>query len=424
MLLTGKFQTATGIHTRLEARGLVLQIPNDQAVVICAVDWAEIRNETYDQWRDRLAEAAGTSRERVFLSSIHQHDTPMGDLGAERALRSLGSPFHVIDPKFHERALQGVVEAVRKSLSHARPVTHIGVGSGKVKKIASNRRYLSADGTPKFDRGSACHIPEAQHAPEGAIDPFLKTLSFWNGDEELAAYSVYATHPMSYYGTRHADSDFPGLARARRQKDTPGTLQIYATGCSGNVTAGKYNDGNPANREVLADRLYKGMLLASRNTTKVRLKSASFRNERLTIQPRRTEGFTRPDLLRKIRESSDARDHLLASLGLSWLDRIEKEGSMIDVPSLEFNHNEAQIVLLPGEIYVNYQIYAQGLAPTRFIMTPAYGESAPGYIPLERHWAEHDHNLDVWCWVSQGMERPIEAVLKKLISDSSGEGGK
>ncbi len=415
MLFTGQFKTATGIQTDLKAKGLVLQIAGDKPIVICAVDWSEIRNETYDQWRDRLAAAAGTVRERVLVSAIHQHDTPMGDLGAERILRSLGSPHQVIDPEFHEQALTRVVKSLTDSLKKVKPVTHISFGNGKVEKVASNRRYIATDGTPKFNRGSSCKILAAQLAPEGEIDPFLKSISFWNGEKELAVYSVYATHPMSYYGTRRVDSDFPGLARKRRQSDTPDALQIYASGCSGNVTVGKYNDGSRENRAVFADRLYQGMVKASETATRSDLTSVSFSNEKLTVMPRKTRGFTKDELLKRIENTEDARSHLMSSLGLSWLERIERAGSVIDVPSILFNGGEAQIVLLPGEIYVDYQNYAQSLAPKRFVMTPGYGESAPGYIPLEQHWKEKDNNLHDWCWVAEGMEKPIKAVLQKLV---------
>ena len=59
---------------------------------------------------------------------------------------------------------------------------------------------------------------------------------------------------MSYYGKGGVSADFIGLARRRRQEDLPGVFQIYVSGCSGNITAGKYNDGAPENRAVLADR--------------------------------------------------------------------------------------------------------------------------------------------------------------------------
>ena len=417
MLLTGSFKIATGITSTLEARGFVLRIPKEKPLVVCSVDWSEIRNETYDQWRDQLADAAGTTRERVLVSSIHQHDTPMGDLGAERVLKAMNSPHQVMDPKFHEEALGRVVAALRESLKKMEPVTHIGLGKAKVEKIASNRRYELPDGSVHYNRMSACKILTAQRAGEGAIDPFLKSLSFWKGDRALVVYNLYATHPMSFYGTSKVDADFPGLAREKRQDEMPGTLQIYASGCSGNVTAGKYNTGAAENRPVLAERLYQGMKKAFESAEKHELSSVSFRNEKLALTPRKTAGFGRGELEKIIREKEDARSHLMASLGLSWLDRVEKSGSAIDVPSISFNEGKAQIVLLPGEIYVDYQIFAQSLAPDRFVMTPGYGECAPGYIPLEMHWAEKDSNLKGWCWVAEGMEAPIKEVLRKLIAE-------
>lgn len=415
MLFTGNFKNATAIETRLEARGFVLQAKEQKPLVVCSIDWSEIRNESYDDWRDRLAEAAGTTRERVLVSSIHQHDTPLDDLGAERALKELGSPHQVIDPKFREEAVGRVVFALKNSLANAQPVTHIGTGRAKVKEIASNRRYLLPDGTPKYDRGSACKNLTAQRAPEGDIDPYVQALSFWNDEKKILVYSVYATHPMSYYGTGKINADFPGLARTRLQDETPDTFQIYASGCSGNVTAGKYNDGNPDNRMALANRLFEGMKAASQTAARQELSSLTFRNEKLKIMPRTSSKFSRESLTKVIEEKEDARSHLLASLGLSWLDRIEREGSEIDVPSIVFNDGAAQILLLPGEIYVEYQLYAQSLVPDRFLMTPAYGESAPGYIPLEMHWAENDSNLGTWCWVAEGMEAPIKNVLQKQI---------
>ncbi|MCH1409711.1 MAG: hypothetical protein L7V87_11805, partial [Verrucomicrobiales bacterium] len=140
MLLTGQFVTAEAIETPLEARGFILSGSESQPIVVCAVDWSEIRSDTYDLWRDRLATAAGTTRERVLLSAIHQHDTPMGDLTADRILRELGSPHRVITEGFHEKTLARVVDAAKTGLEKATPVPHIETGKGKVAKLASNRR--------------------------------------------------------------------------------------------------------------------------------------------------------------------------------------------------------------------------------------------------------------------------------------------
>ena len=79
------------IVDRLWAHGFVLT-GGDKPVVLCAVDWCEIRNGAYDQWRDALAKAAGTTRERVLVCSLHQHDAPVTDSGAAELLREAGLP--------------------------------------------------------------------------------------------------------------------------------------------------------------------------------------------------------------------------------------------------------------------------------------------------------------------------------------------
>ena len=62
------------------------------------------------------------------------------------------------------------------------------------------------------------------------IDPYLRTLSFWDGDRPLAALSYYATHPMSYYGDGRVSADFCGLARRKRQGDDKEVFQVYFNG--------------------------------------------------------------------------------------------------------------------------------------------------------------------------------------------------
>jgi hypothetical protein len=180
----------------LEARGLVF-LGAGRPVVFVAVDWCEIRNEALERWQLALADAAGTERERVMVCAVHQHDAPVADLAAERLLRERQAAGTVCDPDFHEVAVQRVAQALRESLPAARPITGLGLGEAPVERIASNRRYLLADGTVRYDRTSSTRNPAAREAPENLIDPWLKTLSFWDGETPVAAVSGYADHPMS-----------------------------------------------------------------------------------------------------------------------------------------------------------------------------------------------------------------------------------
>ncbi len=409
--MAGGIEPAREVLDPLLARGIVL-LGRDRPIVIAALDWCEVRNAAYDRWRSALADAVGTTRERVVLSSVHQHDAPVADLDAERLLRASGAVGSVCDPEFHERAVRKVAEAVRASLDDAREITHIGTGSAEVEQVASNRRYLKPDGTPAFDRTSATRDPYARAQPEGTVDSRLRTLSFWNGDRPVAALSAYATHPMSYYGHGQVSSDFVGMARQRRQDEMPKTFQIYLSGCSGNVTAGKYNDGSVENRAILADRIAGAMAEAWRNTRRQPLTSIGFRSVPLRLEPRSDAGFTVEDLTQRLETDPKPFGRCLAAMGLSWRERVEA-GQPIDVPVVDFG--PAVYVLLPGEAYVEYQLHAQELRPDTFVMVAGYGECAPGYIPTERTVAEGDTNLRDWCWVAPGAESRMKSALEAAL---------
>jgi hypothetical protein len=402
---------STRIADPLEAHGLVL-LCSPKPVVFVALDWCEVRNEALERWQRVLADAAGTDSERVMVCTVHQHDAPVADLAAERILRERGAKGTVCDPEFHEVAVQRTAQALRTSLATARPVTSLGLGAAPVERIASNRRYLAPDGSVRFDRTSSTRDPVASGAPENLIDPWLKTLSFWDGETPLAAVSAYAVHPMSYYGQGEVSADFPGLARRQRQQELPDVKQIYVTGCAGNVTAGKYNTGATTNRVALAERLRHAMAQAWSATRRVPLTQLNFRVEQVRLEPRNEPGLTVADLEQTIATNASPFQQCLAAMGLSWRRRADA-GQRIGIPCLDFGR--AQWLVLPGESYVEFQLAAQRMRPDSFVLVAGYGEGATGYIPTGRHIAERDGNLRDWCWVAPGAESRLLEGIRRVL---------
>lgn len=408
-LMGGGVAPAQKIDDPLFATGFVLS-GDLKPVVLVSVDWCEIRNEAHDRWRAVLAEAAGTTPERVLVTAIHQHDAPLVDLEAQRLLEEHKATINLCNRDFHEEAVQRVARAVRAAVRAPRRITHFGVGQAQVDRVASNRRYLDGEGKPRFNRMSATRDAALRDKPDGIIDPWLKTLSFWDGEQALTALSVYATHPMSYYGKGGVSADFVGLARKRRQADEPGVVQLYASGCSGNVTAGKYNEGRPDQRPVLAERMYQAMQSAWKATKRLPLGTVQFRSVPYHLKPRDSAGFTAADLQQRLTTDPRPFGRCLAALGLSWQKRTAA-GRPLDLPVLDLG--QAVVVLLPGETYVEYQLFAQQLRPAAAVFALGYGECAPGYVPTEKHFAEGDSNLSDWCWVAPGCEQTLHDTLRK-----------
>ncbi|VTR99113.1 hypothetical protein [Tuwongella immobilis] len=415
-LMGGGIAPAKSVADPLFASGIVLRGIDSKPVVIAALDWCEIRNDAYDRWREALAKAAGTTRERVMLMSLHQHDTPIADLAAEKFLLDAKAKGSICMLDFHERVVERVAKAVGQAVADAKawqPIDSVGFGKGKVVGVASNRRYRDANGVWRHDRTSATRNPEVRATEEGTVDPDVKTLSFWHQNRAIVAISGYATHPMSFYGKGEVTADFVGMARRMRQSATPQTLQLYCSGCSGNVTAGKYNDGAAMNRPILADRLAAGMKLAWESTERFPLESLQFRSVPLTLSPRSGGEFRESELRARIQHDSRPFGQCLAALGLSWLKRCQA-GQPIDVPLLDCG--SAAFLLLPAESYVEFQLFAQSVRRDGRLLVAGYGECGPGYIPIERAWQERDGNLTDWCWVDPGSQAKMEAAIRKVLA--------
>jgi hypothetical protein len=396
----------------LYAHGFVL-LSADKPIVLCAVDWCEIRNGAYDQWRDALAKAAGTTRERVLVCSLHQHDAPVSDSGAAKLLADVGLKGELYDEAFHDRTVERVATALADSLKNAKPITHLGLGRARVEKVASNRRVVHPDGRVSFGRysrsgGDKFH----RQAPEGLIDSNLKTLSFFNGEKAVLALHSYATHPMSYYGRGEVSSDFVGLARDRRQRDDFSVKQIYVSGCSGDVTAGKFNDGSFDSRLRLTDRVYQAMVASQRQSRRIPIADVAFRSQPIAFEFHPHPTLTADALTAALSDKTKSvESRILAAMGLSSRQRVAR-GQKIDLPCIDFGF--AHLVLFPGETFVGYQLMAEEMRPDSFVISIGYGECWPGYIPTKAAFDDNFH--DKWLWVAPGSEARIRPALQRVLA--------
>jgi hypothetical protein len=355
----------------------------------------------------------GTKRERVLLSCILQHDAPYFDLTAQKLLDDAGLPDVSLDQKVFEEAVAGVAKAAHEALGHLQPFDRVGVGVAEVERIASNRRVELTPGKPTFSRLSFTADPAIRNADVGPIDPKLQTLGFYAGDKLLTTLSIYAVHPMSYYGRGDVSYDFPGMARAMLDKEQPEVFHMYASGCSGDVVAAKYNEGNDEARLALAQRLATAMSQSIKKLETASVQAITFRNVSLKLPPPE-EGELRPDKLKATIEdqSLPTNQRITAALGLSYWQRCQR-GEAIDVPVIDFG--KALYLILPAEMFVEYQLAAQKMTPGRNVLIAGFGECAPGYIPTEKARKEGFVAEHRYCWNKPGAEAAIHAALKEAL---------
>ena len=373
------------VESPLSCRGVVLLPDKPEGaeatakipIVLCAVDWIGIGNGGHQAFRETLAKAAGTTPDRVAVHTLHQHDAPWCDFTVDALLLEQKICHRPFDTPFARDVLSRLEPAVKQAIGQARAVTHVGFSTADVEKVASNRRILGADGKVAHVRYTATKDAKIREYPEGTIDPLLRMITFWNGEQPLAALTYYATHPQSYYRTGKANPDFPGLARNARQRTTR-VPHIHFNGAGGNIGAGKYNDGSPENRQVLADRVADAMERAWKATKKMPIGANGVSWSTVSVALPPADHLDEAALTRTVKDKEAmAQARFIAATKLIWLRRCQA-GEKIDLACLSLG--DARILHMPGELFVEYQLEAQRLRPDAFVAMAAYGDYAPAYI--------------------------------------------
>ena len=401
------------IEHPLEMRGIVLR-SGDDSYVIAAVDFCGICNTSDEVLRDAMAKAAGTTRERVALQSLHQHSAPILDVDAVRILHGEGSPELAKHIQFTNEIAQRTAIAIEGSLSDMKAVTRVAGTKAIVGQVASNRRVPQPDGSIAV-RASVTREPDVRAAPEGLVDPWLRTVSFFCGDQTLVQLHYYATHPQTFYGDARVSWDCVGMARQQFQNES-GVPQIYFTGCGGNITVGKYNDGTRAAREQLASRLHDAMVRSSAAKPEVALDVANLKPTDVAWATApigftvREDGAFNPGLLQSQLAPEQAFSTRLTAAMFSGFGQRLRDGYIAQASRLRIG--ELEIMHLPGEPFVEFQLYAQEQAAKSSVVCVAgYGECGVWYYGPDRIFTDRGGYEQTWS-----LTGPCEAEVKSAIS--------
>ena len=381
--------------------------------MVCAVDWAGLMNDAQLAWRTTLARAAGTTPDRVAVHCVHQHNTPFVCFTAREAAARHPDLPAMFDVAFFDRCLARAAAAIRSALKNAQPVTHVAHGRMRVKRVASNRRVArDADGHVMEMRASSCTDPKLIALPQGTIDPWLQTVAFYGrGGKKLVACHYYATHPMSFYRDGRVTSDFCGLARKRRQVEDPRCTHLYFTGCAGNISAGKYNDGSPASRLALTERIYAGIVASEQKLQPRPIRQIDWRTTEILPPPQTT--FTAAELEAAIaRPEGVLVDRLVPAFRLGWMRRYER-GDPFVLSRLRLN--EISILHLPGEMFVEYQLRARAMRPRKPVLVAAYGDDGLWYVPTKEEYPAGGYEVSV-AFCREDIDAIVTDAIARLLA--------
>jgi hypothetical protein len=401
----------TQVEEPLLAKGIVLEDGTNR-MVLCGLDWCLMGNETELSFRTTLAAAAGTDPGRVAMQCLHQHAAPYADEGAYRLLEGAPAPLPHLSAKFMDSVRSQLAAAVQEAVGRLEPFDRIGTGQVRAERIASARRLKDKDGHILIRYSNGAKNPKMAEAPEGPIDPFLKTITLARGDKPLVRLHYYATHPQTFCCDGRASSDFVGLAReavGRQDK----VFQVYFTGCAGDVTVGKYNDGSPQALADLTQRLKTAMLASIAATHYAPAEHLVWRTQSLVL-PLRGERDTVTAQSRAWLDNPKQTDGLRVYEGAMRLAFIERLDRPIQVSSLQIG--KVHILHLPGEPMLEFQFFAQQARPGDFVAVAGYGDCGCAYICTDQAIADGGYEP-----TASNVGKGSEAALKKAIQALLGE---
>jgi len=411
----GLCKPTESIEHPLLAKGVVLR-DGQNTYVLCVMDLTGLCMEAHDLARQRIAEAAGTLPSRVAVHAVHQHTANTLDLDSQRLTKDVEGVPAITTRRYFDQVVSATAGAVRDAMGKLRRATHVGTSRVKVDRVASSRRLVQPDGSIRT-RGSSASKPELRELPEGLIDPWLRTISFYDGDDPLVYLHYYATHPQSFYRDGRVTYDVPGIARERLESQT-GVVQIYFTGCGGNIGMGKYNDGSRDDRRQLADRLFLAMAQSVKQTERHPVGPSNWRTERVEF-PLRTEDAFSAEACRRVLENADASigARIKAANILAWIDR-GPQGRTMELTCLDID--PIRILHLPGETFVEYQLWAQKMCQDKFVAVAGYGDCAMWYVCTDQAYRDRGGYEQTWAF-SDPCEERLKAAIAALLECGDSE---
>jgi hypothetical protein len=412
-LCTGALPPAQKVVVPLSARGLAL-LGAGKPIVVVAVDWGLIANEGLDEWREALAEAAGTTTDHVSVHVLCLHDAPGYDPTTERLLKARGLGGRIFDAHAASETIKRAANALRAGIKNPQTVTDVGFGRGKVEHLASNVRVIGRDGKV-ISRDDAWRTPEQRDAPEGVIDPYVRLVSLWDGNRPLVTLTFYAAHSEAYYNIGGIDTGFVGLARAMLEAAQPSGAHIHFDGAGADVRAGKYNDGSAKMQEIVARRLADGMEAAWSAQIKVPITSGDVDwHARAVALPLANRLRNKEEVLKKLDDPKvPFEDRSYAARDFAWIQQCEK-GRRVSISLLRLG--PAYILFSEGELFVQYQLAAEAMKPGKFVAMATYGGNGVGVVCTKRAYSEEGYQEEVFfSRTSAGAEEVMVGAIKGLL---------
>ena len=385
----------------LWAKGVVIDGPAGR-VVLCAVDWCGLGGYVHRMFRDKVARAVNTPADCVAVQAVHQHTAPYIEGGGYELMARLKNPPLMMSRRFLDDVTGRLARAAAQAVGRLQPFDAAGLGSAGLERVGSARRMM-VDGKLVTRFSTSGKDPKMAELPEGDIDTRLRTVTLFGKEKPLVRLHYYASHPQTFCCDGRVTADFVGAAREAVERDE-GVPQIYFTGCAGDTTVGKYNDGGSDARAGLARRMEAGLRASIQSTRTSPVHEMDWKTVELRLP---LKAGPKPEWPPRELASMSGNDIYRRAIPAAFAARREP----LAVSRLRLGG--LQIVHLPGEPLLEFQRHAGDA------IVAGYGDISPGYLCPDKAFEEGGYEPSA-SNAGPGTEAALKQAITKVLARSNG----
>jgi len=394
----GRIPGCTGVHDDLHAKALILDDGRTRAAIV-SLDLVGLSGAQVARIRDDASARTRIPGANILVGCSHTHAGP-----ATEPIRACGNP----NDDYVRELLVKVAETVEAATKEMRPVK-FGFGRSE-SDVAINRRYRAPSGEVQIGVNQG-----------GLTDPEVFVWQFVGGDgKTVATIFNYACHAVTMGGdNRLVSADWPGPAQ-RIVEEEIGGQAMFLQGCCGNI--------NPADRgafdavERNGRKIAESVLSALKNPTSVQNPRLSISSETvsLPLEPpmslQEAEQVVRENLEKL--EKTDERQLWEVHIAQAYHDWakliISRGGKALEGMPFEiqrFSLDDAHIVGLPGEVFVEYALNLKKMRPNTFVA--GYANGNVGYVPTASAFPDGGYEVDLAykLYAEQKLAPEVEKII-------------
>ncbi len=415
----------TGVHDPLQAKAIVLE-QGDVRTALVFCDLIGVIRDVTTPARERIAEVSDIPVSHSAIAATHTHTGPLYYGVWQRYYEEKhGSEQDTDVEAYKEYLVEQIADAVAEAVAALTPVK-LRHGFACEETLAFNRRFYMRDGIVRFNPGRL--NPNAVKAA-GPIDPDVGLVAFYGTDAETphALFTAFSLH-LDTVGGAEFSADYPYHLEQRLRGDFGDTfLSVFGLGPCGDVnhvdTSQRLSQKGQEEAERIGTTLAETILARLPELETHHAPSLAMAQ---TIMDAPLQEYTAADLA-----WAEEQLQFMQDGDIPFLERVRARriidlsmrtgGGTVPIEAQALRLcDDAAIVFLPGEVFVELGLSIKESSPFAHTMVVELTNDNPAYIPTAKAFAEGSYEVEnsrIAPGVGEQMAEAARALLYELKFD-------